>query len=106
MEENESKIPEFDSLEEEAEFWEDHSIIDYLDEFEELDNVIYEKPERQVISLRLETEMVDKIRSYAQEIGIPYTALMRMWIINSFKRDVPRKANSREKERKKTSSTS
>lgn len=57
MKENESKIPEFDSLEEEVEFWENHSVVDYLDEFEELDDVIYEKLERQDTSFGPEAEV-------------------------------------------------
>lgn len=36
----ESKIPDFKTEEEEAEFWDTHSITDYLDELEEVDNLV------------------------------------------------------------------
>lgn len=104
MKEDESKKPEFNSLEEEVEFWENHSVVDYLDELEELKGVIYEKPDEEVISLRLDTQLVDKIRSYAQEIGIPYTVLIRMWIVNSFERDVLTEVSMEEEKEENSSS--
>lgn len=78
--------------------------MDYLDELEELKGVIYEKPDEEVISLRLDTQLVDKIRSYAQEIGIPYTVLIRMWIVNSFERDVLTEVSMEEEKEENSSS--
>jgi len=83
-----SKIPKFESIREEAEFWDTHDTTEFLDEFEEADDVVFVRPEMQVVSLRLERGLVDRLKSYAQEIGVPYTTLIRMWIIKSFKREV------------------
>jgi len=85
---SQSKIPEFESIREEAEFWDTHDTTEFLDEFEEADDLVFVRPEMQVISLRLEREFVDRLKAYAQEIGVPYTTLIRMWIIKSFKREV------------------
>ncbi|HID11380.1 MAG TPA: hypothetical protein EYP17_08790 [Candidatus Latescibacteria bacterium] len=83
-----TEIPEFESIQEEAEFWDTHDTTEFLDEFEETDEVVFVRPEKQVVSLRLERDFVDRLKAYAQEIGVPYTTLIRMWIIKSFKREV------------------
>lgn len=36
-----SEIPEFESIQEEAEFWDTHDTTEFLDEFEEADNVVF-----------------------------------------------------------------
>ncbi len=85
-----SKIPEFESIQEEAEFWDTHDTTEFLDEFEEAKDVVFVRPEKQVVSIRLERDFVNRLKAYAQEIGIPYTTLLRMWIIKSYKREVER----------------
>jgi hypothetical protein len=35
------KIPEFKSIQEEAEFWDAHDMTEFLDEFEEVDDVVF-----------------------------------------------------------------
>ncbi|MCD5407981.1 BrnA antitoxin family protein, partial [Candidatus Bipolaricaulota bacterium] len=81
-------IPEFKSLREEAEFWDTYDTTEFLDEFEEADDVVFVRPKMQVVSLRLEREFVERLKAYAQKIGVPYTTLIRMWIIKSFKREI------------------
>jgi predicted DNA binding CopG/RHH family protein len=82
---SDSKVPEFESIQEEAEFWDTHDTTEFLDEFEEADDLIFVRPEKQVVSLRLERDFVDRLKAYAREVGIPYTTLIRMWIIKSFR---------------------
>ena len=50
------KIPKFKNLKEERKFWDSHDSIDYLDDFEETKDVVFVRPKKQVISLRLESE--------------------------------------------------
>ncbi len=83
-----SKIPKFKSIREEAEFWDAHDTTEFLDEFEEVDDVVFVRPETQVVSLRLERDLVDRLKAYAQKVGVPYTTLLRMWIIKAFKREI------------------
>lgn len=52
------------------------------------------RPKTQVVSLRLERDLVDRLKTYAREIGVPYTTLLRMWIIKAFKREVESKRKS------------
>ncbi|MBS3825518.1 hypothetical protein KGY58_03140 [Candidatus Bipolaricaulota bacterium] len=88
MSEEEIEIPEFENIEEEAEFWDDFDTAKIWDQMEELEEVVFTKPERQVVSFRMDRELVDRIKAYAQSLDTPYTALIRMWAIKGFKREV------------------
>lgn len=88
MKNEESKLPEFDSVDEEVEFWENHDVTNFLDELEDLEDVEYKEQKDRVVSLRLPEEFVEGIKSYAKEQGIPYTKLMRKWITESFQQAI------------------
>ena len=72
------KLPKFKSLEEEAEFWDAHSFADYIDEFEEVKEPVFVKPQKRVVSLRLDQETITLLERLAEEKGLPYTTLVRM----------------------------
>ncbi len=74
------RLPKFKSLEEEAAFWDTHSFADYLDEFEEVKDPVFVEPRKQVVSLRLDQETVTLLKRLAEEKGLPYTTLVRMWV--------------------------
>ena len=75
-------------MDEEVEFWENHDVTDFLDELEDLDDVEYKQGKDRVISVRLPQGLVDKLKAYAKSQDIPYTTLIRRWIINSFRQKV------------------
>ena len=52
MEKKREKLPEFESVDEEVEFWEDHDVTDFLDELEDLDDVEYKQGKDRVVSVR------------------------------------------------------
>jgi hypothetical protein len=79
-----SHIPEFHSIEEEAEFWDTHSTADYEDEFKPA-RVRFAKNLSEGITIRLDPETLIKIRSLAKEKGIGPTVLIRMWIMERLK---------------------
>jgi hypothetical protein len=79
-----SRIPDFQSIEEEAEFWDTHSVLDYLDEFGP-PQFVSKKKHTQGITVRFEPETLAALRAYAQEQGIGPTTLMRMWIVERLK---------------------
>lgn len=87
------KIPDFKTAEEEAEFWETHSVSDYWDEFrpvkEELDPKLKAKIKSRAnlkrVTLRLSQEQIAAAKRIATEKGIPYQTLMRMWIVEGIK---------------------
>ena len=79
-----AKIPKFKTDKEIAEFWDTHSLADFEDELEIAKDVVFVKPERQVISLRLDRKIVRALKALAARKGIGYSPLLRMWILERF----------------------
>ena len=79
------KVPKFKDLKEEREFWDTHDSTDYLDDFEVAKNVVFVRPKKQAISLRLDPNILNKLRELADEEGLPPTTYARMLIIKGIR---------------------
>jgi hypothetical protein len=75
-----SRIPEFANREEEAKWFETHSIADYMDEFKPV-KVRFAKNLSEGLNIRLDPKTLVKLRQEAKEKGIGPTTLARMWIM-------------------------
>ena len=75
-----SRIPEFATIAEEAEFWDAHSTTDYEDEFKPV-KVRFAKNLSEGITIRLDPVTLVKLRQLAHKKGIGPTTLARMWIL-------------------------
>lgn len=77
-----SKIPKFKTIEEEAKFWDTHSITDFEDELEEIELVFdLQRPKEETLVLRLQKKMKERLEKVARNQGISISALARMWIL-------------------------
>ncbi len=77
-----SRIPKFKSLEEEANFWDTHSFVDFEDELEELDIVVdLQKPKEEAVVLRIQKSVKDKIEKIAKVKGLNASSLIRLWLM-------------------------
>lgn len=76
-----SRIPEFKSYEEEANFWDTHNIRDY-DEFEPV-KLEVAKPlaHSLIIELDLDVKTITKLSTLARKQGIDIDMLVRRWIL-------------------------
>ena len=88
-----SLIPEFGSIEEEAEFWDTHDTTDFEDEFKPV-KVRFAKNLSEGITVRLDAETLAELRSQAHEKGIGPTTLARMWILEHLRTKEGRPAPS------------
>jgi len=79
------KVPKFANAKEEREFWDSHESTDYLDDFEEAKDVVFVRPKKQVISLRLEPQIINKLKELADQEGLPPTTYARMLIITAIR---------------------
>jgi len=79
------KVPKFRNLKEEREFWDTHNSTDYLDDFEEAKDVVFVRPKKEVMSLRLDPNIVKKLRELADKEGLPPTTYARMLIIKGIR---------------------
>ena len=79
------KVPKFKNLKEERAFWDSHDSTDYLDDFEVAKDVVFVRPKKQAISLRLDPNTLKKLRELADEEGLPPTTYARMLIIKGIR---------------------
>ena len=90
------RLPEFNSEEEEARFWDTHDTIEYLDEFKsveievtpELEERILTKRElKKQVTLRLDPAQIENVKRIASRKGLPYQTLIRMWITEAIQQE-------------------
>ena len=79
------KVPKLKNLKEEREFWYTHDSTDYLDEFEVAEDVVFVRPKKEVISLRLDPKIVRKLKELADKEGLPPTTYARMLIVKGIR---------------------
>lgn len=80
-------IPDFSSVQEEAEFWDTHDTTDY--EWEELDNdadyILVKDQQKKGMTVRLEPDILTLLTREAHEQGIGPSTLARMIILGYLK---------------------
>ncbi len=89
--EKKSRIPEFKSVEQEAEFWDTHDLADYRHEFKPV-RVRVAKDLSEPLTIRLNPETLSELRSRAKQKGIGPTTLARMWVLERLQGEKDRPA--------------
>jgi hypothetical protein len=79
------KTPKFKNVKDEREFWDTHDSTDFLDDFEEAGNVVFARSRKEIISLRLEAKISNKLKEIAHQEGLPPTTFARMLIIKGLR---------------------
>ncbi len=76
-------LPKFKNIEEEANFWDTHSIVDYVD-FEQPLKLVY-KPKtekKETMTIRVAPSLKKEVEKLAQEYDISTSSLIRMWMVD------------------------
>jgi len=81
-----SRIPDFATREEEAEFWDTHDITDFLDELRPI-KMRVSKNLSQGLTIRLNADDRDALARLADEQGVGPSTLARMWIKKQLRDD-------------------
>lgn len=76
-----SRIPNFASREDEAEFWDTHDIASYIDELKPV-RARFSRGLSEGLTIRLDPETLRELRDLARKRGIGPTTLARMWILD------------------------
>jgi hypothetical protein len=74
-----SRIPDFKSVEEEAEFWDTHDLTDFLDELRPV-RVRFSPNLSTGMTVRLDPADREALGRIAAEQGVGPSTLVRMWI--------------------------
>ncbi len=85
------RIPEFNSVEEEAEFWDTHDTTEFENEFRPV-KVRFAQNLSEGLTIRLDPETLSKLRQKAHEQGIGPSTLIRMWVMEHLRSEEPRSA--------------
>ncbi len=81
------KIPEFDSEEDEAKFWETHSLADYEDELEPVELVV-SRPLEHRLSVRVSKEDLKELQRRGKESGMGMTTYARFLLRQALQQQV------------------
>lgn len=75
-------IPDFKTEDEERDFWSTHDSTEYINWSKAIRNPVFPnlKPTTRPISIRLPEHMIDRVKQKANEIDIPYQALIKQFI--------------------------
>ena len=80
---NRIKIPQTDSIEELARFWDTHDLTDFADELEEVKESVFEHQTEVTIRLEPQVEPQDAsaVTELAKSRGISQANLIQEWIV-------------------------
>ena len=72
-------LPQTDSIQELAEFWDTHDVTDFEDELEEVGERVFERDAD--VTVHLETDDARALRAIAQSRGVADSELVREWVL-------------------------
>lgn len=85
MTQNKNKIPQFKNRQEMAEFWDTHSVTDYLDELKPVElKFDLGKPKEETVMFRLDKGVKQYLAQVARNKGLNMSSLLRMWVMEKF----------------------
>jgi predicted DNA binding CopG/RHH family protein len=83
------KIPKFKNEDEEREFWSNHDLADYIDQFEPVQMDLSKlKPSTETISLRLPAFTLMRIKELANAQDVPYQSLIKIFLTDRVKEEL------------------
>lgn len=75
-----TRIPQTDSIEELAKFWDTHDLTDFEDELEEVTEPIFAR-HGTTVAIDLPAKEFAALQRLAEEEHVDYTTLMRTWVL-------------------------
>ena len=73
------RLPQTDSIQELAKFWDTHDLTDFEDELEELTEPVFQR--EGAITLHLQSTEAEAVREMAKSKGIADAELIRQWVL-------------------------
>jgi predicted DNA binding CopG/RHH family protein len=74
-------IPQTDSIEALAQFWDKHDLTDFEDKLQEVPERIFERGQDATIKIRLQRRDLEMVKRLAQAKGVGHAALIRTWVV-------------------------
>ena len=86
-ERRQSRIPEFKTIEEEAEFWDTHDTTDYEDEFKPV-KVRFADKLFDRVTIPVDADTLVQLEALAREAELNATALARRWVLERLEQEI------------------
>lgn len=74
-----SRLPQTDSIQELAKFWDTHDLTEFEDELEEVGERVFQREAE--ITVHLETNEAQAVRRMAESRGVADSELIRQWVL-------------------------
>jgi len=99
------RVPRFTSLEEEVEFWDTHSPLDFPDYWKDVKRKTKRhQPLGHILGVRLDARVIDQLSAVARGKRIGPSTLARMWLMERLEREHGKLENNSSSERVPASS--
>ena len=87
--EKQVSIPEFKTLEEMAEFWDNHDLTDFENEMEEVKEPIFKLVSGKVISVMLTPKEYNELKKIADQKKLNTATLVNRWVTKHINEESP-----------------
>ena len=78
---NGKRIPETDSIDELAKFWDTHDLTDFEEQLVEVSEPVFQGEPGARVSIRFSAQEFQSLRRLARERGLEEAALLREWVL-------------------------
>jgi len=76
---NNPKIPQTDSIQELANFWDTYDLTDFEDQLEEVTEPVFER--KALLKIHLQPEDAEAVKELVKSKGVAYADLIREWVL-------------------------
>lgn len=73
------KIPQTDSIQQLAQFWDTHDLTDFEDKLEEVTEPVFDR--RAMIKIPLQPDEMKALKELAESMGVACADLIRQWVL-------------------------
>ncbi len=85
-----AKLPRLKSEKEIHEFWKSRSATDFKEDLHPVKARYVGRPRKRLVSVRIDEETLNSIQKFAEEKGLGYATVMRMWLKEKVREHLPR----------------
>jgi predicted DNA binding CopG/RHH family protein len=76
---NSQRIPQTDSIQELAQFWDTHDLTDFGEQLEEVTEPVF--AQETVVQIHFQPQDIEAVKQVARSRGIGYVDLIREWVL-------------------------
>lgn len=90
------ELPQTDSIEELARFWDTHNLTDFEDQLEEVPEQVFQRPSSLDVNIRLTPDELNAAAQIARSGGRDLAVLLHDWVIEKLQEALATRRQARE----------